>query len=163
MFGLFSTACPLLSNTISIRQFTNSHWNYCLPPPPSALPSFCSLPMLKFPIDSSIVTICHCWKINLFSPSPRHVRFGEQMPFLASAWLCSPSCCRAGRAPAGASRSPGGTGQPPARAPLPAGTPRTDPGAPLVFDSPQQRDVYATTTFHFWSLGVLDSPSCHAN
>lgn len=153
MFGLFSTACPLLSNTISIRQFTNSHWNYCLPPPPSALPSFCSLPMLKFPIDSSIVTICHCWKINLFSPSPRHVRFGEQMLFLASAGLCSPFCCRARRGPAGR-----GSPRPGLR-----GDPANGPRSPLLFHSPQQRDVYATTTFHFWSLGVLDSPSCHAN
>lgn len=128
MFGLFSTACPLLSNTISIRQFTNSHWNYCLPPPPSPLPSFCSLPMLKFPIDSSIVTICHCWKINLFSPSPRHIRFGAQMPFLASAWLCSPFCCRAGRAPAG----PGSAGSGSA----PRGDPAAAPRTPLLFDCP---------------------------
>lgn len=47
--------------------------------------------MLKFPIDSSIVTICHRWKINLLSSPDQHRRIGCQMSVLFPATCLLPS------------------------------------------------------------------------
>lgn len=48
---------------------------------------FCSLALVKFPIDSSIVTICHCGKINLFYSTHQPSRIGCQMSFLAATFF----------------------------------------------------------------------------